>query len=533
MNIHCIKIAFIASIASLAAVGCSESDPQVWLPTGDFREPVLFEPDSEGVYQLSVGPNEVTIAGKRYCLRSYNGELTGPTIRIPPREGVEPRRIRVNFRNNFTKADIKQVGMQEFDFNETNLHTHGLHVRPDRTADDMFMSDNVLVRYGAQETEEFRFDIDEGGTHEAGTFWYHAHVHGTTAIQVANGMAGALIIEGPVDGIASVADANERIFLFQQIPYNEAEPLGDDEECTEDNLSINEFSIVTRSNSTLINGVLRPRLEMVPMQVERWRFIDAGIARELQVRIIKAQGDTCERRTLEGLEMHQIAADGYTYMRRDTRERVALRPGYRADVMVQAPAEEGVYCVIDDKSDGLHEGEPEDVDLLAVLHVVADGEPTGEIPSDNELASVARPPLDCPEVSEFDQTMIFAQQEDADGNPCEGQTANGQPLFNINCREFDPERPRILDLGQTENWYLTSERGNHPFHIHVNHFTVCSTGDDGELAGQPHWKDTLFVPNGSNIHVRSEYKDFTGRFVLHCHILNHEDQNMMELVEIQ
>ncbi len=46
------------------------------------------------------------------------------------------------------------------------------------------------------------------------------------------------------------------------------------------------------------------------------------------------------------------------------------------------------------------------------------------------------------------------------------------------------------------------------------------------------WKDTILVHQGTPIEMMSRYTDFTGAFVLHCHILDHEDQGMMQKVEI-
>ena len=80
----------------------------------------------------------------------------------------------------------------------TNLHTHGLHVSPGMAGDSSFNSDNVLLKLEPGQSARYRFDIDEVRTHQPGTFWYHPHVHGSTAVQVVNGMAGALIIEGEV-----------------------------------------------------------------------------------------------------------------------------------------------------------------------------------------------------------------------------------------------------------------------------------------------------------------------------------------------
>lgn len=46
------------------------------------------------------------------------------------------------------------------------------------------------------------------------------------------------------------------------------------------------------------------------------------------------------------------------------------------------------------------------------------------------------------------------------------------------------------------------------------------------------WKDTLFVHSDDPVRLRTRYEDFTGKFVLHCHILDHEDQGMMQEVEV-
>ncbi|MGB3466026.1 MAG: multicopper oxidase domain-containing protein, partial [Cyclobacteriaceae bacterium] len=54
-----------------------------------------------------------------------------------------------------------------------------------------------------------------------------------------------------------------------------------------------------------------------------------------------------------------------------------------------------------------------------------------------------------------------------------------------------------------------------------------------EILDPPVWKDTYYVRNGEKTWIRTAYKDFTGDFVLHCHILIHEDQGMMQRVRIE
>jgi len=124
---------------------------------------------------------------------------------------------------------------------------------------------------------------------------------------------------------------------------------------------------------------------------------------------------------------------------------------------------------------------------------------------------------------------------------------DGQPNgvdFTINNRPFssvdDVTNYRQIYLGDTEEWTLISKNGlligpvSHPFHIHVNPFEVISRIDVNgkELVDFPHWKDTQILNQGEKVTFRTRYEDFPGSFVQHCHILDHEDQGMMEIVDI-
>jgi FtsP/CotA-like multicopper oxidase with cupredoxin domain len=65
-------------------------------------------------------------------------------------------------------------------------------------------------------------------------------------------------------------------------------------------------------------------------------------------------------------------------------------------------------------------------------------------------------------------------------------------------------------------------------------FEVFSIRDDRgiERLDEPVWRDTIILHEGWTVKFRTRYADFAGRFVQHCHILDHEDQGMMELIEI-
>ena len=100
-------------------------------------------------------------------------------------------------------------------------------------------------------------------------------------------------------------------------------------------------------------------------------------------------------------------------------------------------------------------------------------------------------------------------------------------------------------LGNVEEWTITSAAASHPFHIHVNPFEIVKVldaqGNDLSLPGSPDpdyaamqgtWKDTIFVKKGLRVILRTRYERYIGEYVLHCHILDHEDQGMMQNVRV-
>ena len=524
-----------------------EPDPDAggFVDRTTFVDPPVFQPDGNDVYQLRVEPAQITIDGKTLCLRTFNGTVPAPTIRIPaPASANDQRQVRLDFTNALTTEDLQPVGPPGpgatlYDFNETNLHTHGLHVQPNMSSDGLYLADNVLVHHAAGATAEYRFDIDEdlaqrGRPHEPGTFWYHPHVHGTTGIQVANGMAGAIIIEGDVDQLPGIAEARERIFVMTHINVDDAVALPNGRDCSEADFSINDFAIIARAPSSVqVNGVVKPRIVVPPGQVERWRLVHAGVTQEMKLELRESTDADCSDVTGPAMTVHQIAVDGITYHAKDERTNVYLSSGNRADIMVTAPSQEGVYCLAYEQAGG-PPGSPAETIVVAILETDSEaGTPTGALPEDADLDNVALPLLDCNAAPDGTQDLIFSQQVDsATGQPCDGVPPGGGLGFNINCREFDHNNPRVLNVNRIEDWNADSEAADHPLHIHVNPFMVCEGSIEGE-ALPPHWRDTVMIREADgSMRLRMHYETYTGSFVTHCHKLHHEDQGMMELIRI-
>ena len=582
MDLRSAAVCMVLAGCCLTLAGCKTDgkSPDIE-PREDYEDTTELQPDANGVYQLSFEPAEVEINGERYCLRTYNGAIPGPTIRIP---AGSDRRVHVDLHNTFGTENWREVSGQEgyeeptcHDFNVTNLHFHGGHVQPEYATEDAadpctgdgcsedgrYYGDNVLIEVAEGERSRYRWDIDEDGTHHEGTDWYHPHTHGSTAIQVLNGVTGALIIEGPVDEIASVAAAEERVLLINEIPYNHetTRPLAEGETCSEATLSIDNFLAATEGMPILINGVSQPTITTTVGQIERWRMIYAGTPDEMAMKLHPATSEDCssyDTGTLE--EFTQYARDGITlpqYFRTDT---VWVSPGYRVDAFMQMPDTAQTLCLVGRRTHDL------DGSVIAVIRVEEGTATSTAFPTEAEVTATAPPvtwtgrvdgveqQVTCDTIDTIHQRVgllmpplaATSTTQLSDGGECTPDHGGDIdpdaevcecPAPNINCRKFEDRRAwgyrsdRVAVLGDTEKWEIVAFDG-HPFHIHINPFLVCENNSNKE-PNFPHWRDTFWVQvEDGPREVLMNFKGFTGNFVTHCHKLNHEDEGMMEKVEI-
>jgi spore coat protein A len=109
-------------------------------------------------------------------------------------------------------------------------------------------------------------------------------------------------------------------------------------------------------------------------------------------------------------------------------------------------------------------------------------------------------------------------------------------MWTINGEPFDPERIDAQpSLGATEIWQI-STNAHHPVHLHLAHFQVLSrrTNRSGGEAGpyDAGWKDTIDLASGDNAEIIARFDGYRGRYVFHCHNLEHEDMAMMANLEV-
>jgi FtsP/CotA-like multicopper oxidase with cupredoxin domain len=137
-------------------------------------------------------------------------------------------------------------------------------------------------------------------------------------------------------------------------------------------------------------------------------------------------------------------------------------------------------------------------------------------------------PMDDLRNATIDRRRVFRLEE----REPRGTGQNDKFEYYINGTQFDHNVVNeTMKLGATEEWeFVNLTYEPHPIHIHVNDFQVISV--NGEPSGENHYRDTAMLPPFGRIVIRHRFLDFTGKFVMHCHILFHEDHGMMQLLEV-
>jgi FtsP/CotA-like multicopper oxidase with cupredoxin domain/peroxiredoxin len=489
-------------------------------------------------------------------------QAVGPTIRVKP--GTT---FKIHLMNNLRgvvdpgpAAGNPLTSESPHGFCSTNLHTHGLHVSPAANADNVFR----ILEPG----DDFTFTYDIRDDHPSGTFWYHPHKHGSVAYQMANGLAGAIIVERPyvpggpiryLEDIEAIHKAKALVMVLQL--YNYRVGYGDARidastiyNVTSPSKSCEEINVTGSApgaQATAINGQIVPTIRMKPGEVQRWRIIDATWDEIKPLAFEEADNaDPTKTKTKRSnnLVFREIAIDGLATGLMHETSSVELAPGQRSDVLIKAPKLKvaGMSETYFLKQDAVSvskslRGRASDPLYLAKIIVEGNLEDM-DLPSKDDLAKCKAFPTDIPA-----PPPPGAPTELKDGVLLNGVDKN--QTYNINYMTFHNQHDIQIARDSIQEWVIKAApaftdnsnpdantnqyANNHPFHIHVNPFQVISHTDaQGKITKMNCWRDTLLVHGGESYTIRMQFKDYTGRTVFHCHILDHEDQGMMVPINI-
>lgn len=474
--------------------GMSGTLGQVQRPKPPTMDQPLVEPEvrrsANGVLQTSLrcAYTYRDVGGTRLYVRSYEGGSPGPTLRMKPGET-----LKIRLTNDLPpNRDPAPADMSHpHQFNNTNFHFHGAHASPSGIADNVMRS---MVP-----GEAYDIEIELPKDHTRGTYWYHPHHHGSADVQMASGMFGAIVVEGDFAEVPEIANAKERLLVLTQVVHDARGMIED----------FGTLFPETATRFLTVNGQRRPTITMRPGEVQRWRLLHTGYQDNLLLE-------------LEKHELHAVAYDGIQLGAVETMNKHLILPGQRADVLIQAGAP-GTYEL---RALPYDQGHPSPVGPLA--RVVVAGEPMNmKLP-----ASLPKPPLEAIKDSEITgrRKLVFsatAPEADAAGHWQEFG-------FFIDGKKFNPNRiDHRVKLGSVEEWTIenTHTHDDHVFHIHTNPFQV--THLNGKPLATPQWRDTAVVERqGGTLTFRTRFLDYTGIYMLHCHMMNHEEMGMMQTVEV-
>jgi FtsP/CotA-like multicopper oxidase with cupredoxin domain len=448
-----------------------------------------------------------SIGGMTYKLPSYNSVFPGPVIRCRPGQRLEVEVIN-NLPPNLdpTPPDINIP----HHFYTTNLHFHGSHVSP--------FQDDIFTEIPPGESKLYTYDLPLDQA--PGTHHYHPHKHSAVTWQMFGGMGSILIVDGPLDDVPEIAAATEVPIVINELMLNPALPV--------DGVS-GSVPLFTKLGGVFspnfrtwtMNGQVNPVFSIRPGEVQYWRVLQQAVSQAVPFCIVNTA-------TNERVPLHTVAYDGIAYDQVQTVEDVLMAPANRVDFLIKGPTTPGMY-EIRKLAFEQFAGAPTPEVTLGTLMVTNDtpdnmGIPTGALPSPSFL-----PPVTTTELNRTDRTIVY----DVAGSG--GPNADFPNNFTVDGVRFDPNNVgNTFDLGAAEEiTLLNPSNRQHPFHIHINPFQVVGiTGTPADNFAIGRWQDTILIPQFGSVTIRTRFQNYTGPFVNHCHFLAHEDQGMMQVVEV-
>lgn len=498
--------------------------------------PSLLEPDAHGQYTLTAMTGSSEWNGKRVPTWGYNGNLLGPALRLQREKAVT-----VNIRNHLPEA--------------TTLHWHGLEI-----PGAVDGGPQALIAPGA--TRQVTFTPDQ----PAATCWYHPHLHGRTGYQVAQGLAGLVLLEDEASGKLRLPmqwGEDDVPLIFQD------KQLSDDGTAIAYELDILRAAVGWFGDLMLTNGVPYPQ-HAVPRGWLRLRLLNGCNARSLHIA-------ASDRRPL-----YVVGSDGGLLAEPIRVESLPLLPGERFEVLVDTSDGKTFDIVTLPVTQMGMTLAPFDQPLPLVqilpLRIMASGTlpdtlvTLPALPATEGLQSRWLQLMMDPQLDQQGMQALMARYGDKAMGGMAGHGMNhgaddsampmdhgampmeqgAMPMDHgamkgeshpadhydfhtgnkINEQAFDMTKPMFnVPPGKPEKWTISGEGDAmlHPFHIHGTQFRILSENGKPPAPHRAGWKDMVSV-NGwrSEVLVRFNYiASAEHAYMAHCHLLEHEDTGMM------
>jgi FtsP/CotA-like multicopper oxidase with cupredoxin domain len=477
-----------------------------------FRQPLPIPRVLDGDHiRIPIRESEVQILpGRRTRMWTYGGSFPGPTIRR--RAG---RRTRITFHHELPRAG------------ELTVHLHGAHSRTQfdgqpggftktqpisyycripRNLSPRQSGNDLLIRPGGRKT--YVYDLVEDGRPERAAFqWYHDHRLDRTASNIWRGLAGMFVVDDDLDASLPLPRGERDLPLMIA-----------DREFDRDNQLTDPFGSQQppadgiSAPTILVNGAFMPH-HPVSASRHRLRILNASQFRSFNLRLSN------------GAPMVQIATESGLMPKPVRRGEILLGPAERVEVIVDFAGLEGETVEL--RSSGRHSGR-NSAGARTYSGSLMQFQVGGA-----RVADATRIPRRLRPLPEWADKAGRRADRDPDREPDRYWEITVGGLFRttwlLNGATFNPARSQAFPaLGTTEVWeFFNRTNVAHVMHIHHTDWYLLSR--DGRRP--PPWEDclkeTFFVHPDERIRVAGHFSDYTGKFVIHCHMLDHEDHGLM------
>ncbi|HMC06529.1 MAG TPA: multicopper oxidase family protein [Solirubrobacterales bacterium] len=449
------------------------------------------------------------LPGRKTRMWTYAGTFPGPTIRR--RAG---HRTKVTFHHRLPR----KAG-------ELTVHLHGGHsesrydgqpgglTRSQKTAlycdvtpglSAKQSGNNLLIKPGRRHS--YVYDLVEDGSPERSAFqWYHDHRLEHTGRNVWRGLAGMWILDDDFDESLPLPSGRRDIPL-----------LIVDRSFDAHNQLTNPFSQGRHPPTdgitgklVLVNGAWRPH-KHVSARRHRLRFLNASNFRAYNLYLS------------DGTSLVQVASDSGLMPAPVERQKVLLAPAERAEVIVDFSHAAGRSVELRSSP---HNDDQHALGTRPFKGALMQFRVGRRRPDSTSIPAALRPLPDWVASAHPspDRTWVISI----------GGTGL-TPSWLINGKRFDPARSDAFPaLGSTETWAVTNNTGvAHVIHMHSTDWYMLSRNGQPPRPWEDCLKESFFINPGDTIHVAAYFSDYLGKFVIHCHMLDHEDHGLMDQFEV-
>ncbi len=463
----------------------------------------------------------------------YEGQIPGPTI-----EAEQGHCVRVKWINDLPDQHFLPIDRTLHSCEEhmpevrTVVHLHGAAVEPESDG----YPDAWYTRNYAQCGPRFEKEVHEyPNSQRPTTLWYHDHAVGITRLNVYAGLAGMYIIRNKEERALNLPAGKYEIplviqdksfcrngSLFYPTTVDNGQELPPD-------FPHPSITPGVAGDVIVVNGKAWPYLEVEPKKY-RFRVLNASNQRFYRIRLSSGQ------------PFIQIGSDGGLLQKPVKMDEILIAPSERIDMAIDfSKYEVGTHIeMTNDARVPFDFGAPPDPNttgrIMQFRVVEGQGPDTSEIPP--YLTKIRR-------INEYEATRIRDISLDV------ANDRYGRLKFLLANHEYIDKITEKPGLGDTEIWRIINAGiAYHPIHIHLIQFQILDripfdveaynltgqlrfTGDP--IPPPPNergWKDTIQTPPGFVSRVIMRFGPYTGRYVYHCHILEHEDFDMMRPFEV-